>query len=162
MFQLNQNKQKTNRNSLIESIFWYFSENVGLFRFVSKQFCLFRLFRYRFETPKQAKFFSFSFMKQTETQAKQIVFWFVSIRTEFFFYCFEDTLVKSIERLHVGPKHWTGGWGERGKEDRKQKKLWPRCFQRSSRRRNTVARLTMYKTVVVKRIHGCFRGTQNI
>jgi len=25
----------------------------GLFRFVSKQFCLFRLFRYRFETPKQ-------------------------------------------------------------------------------------------------------------
>jgi hypothetical protein len=35
MFQLNRNKQKTNRNSVIESIFWYFSENVGLFRFVS-------------------------------------------------------------------------------------------------------------------------------
>jgi hypothetical protein len=30
----------------VESIF-------GLFRFVSKQFCLFRLFRYRYETPKQ-------------------------------------------------------------------------------------------------------------
>jgi hypothetical protein len=29
----------------LESIFWYFSENSGLFRFVSKQLCLFRLFR---------------------------------------------------------------------------------------------------------------------
>ncbi len=38
------NKQKTNRNSLIESIFWDFKENLGLFRFVSKQFCLFQLF----------------------------------------------------------------------------------------------------------------------
>ena len=38
MFRLNRNKQKTNRNSLIESIFWYFYEKVGLFRFVSKQF----------------------------------------------------------------------------------------------------------------------------
>ncbi len=34
-------------NSLIESIFWYFCENLGLFRFVSKHFCLFPLFRYR-------------------------------------------------------------------------------------------------------------------
>jgi hypothetical protein len=40
---------------LIESIFWHFFENLGLFRFVSKQFCLFRLFRYSFETPKQTK-----------------------------------------------------------------------------------------------------------
>jgi hypothetical protein len=35
MFRLNQNKQKTKRNSLIESIFWYFYENLvcfGLFR----------------------------------------------------------------------------------------------------------------------------------
>jgi hypothetical protein len=31
-------------NSLIESIFWYFSENLGLFRFVSRQFSLFQLF----------------------------------------------------------------------------------------------------------------------
>jgi hypothetical protein len=34
VFQLNQNKQKSNRNSFIESIFWYFSENLRLFRFV--------------------------------------------------------------------------------------------------------------------------------
>jgi hypothetical protein len=40
---------------LIESIFWYFYENLELFQFVSKQFCLFQLFRYRFETLKQTK-----------------------------------------------------------------------------------------------------------
>ncbi len=32
MFRLNRNKQKINRNSLTESIFCYFSENLGLFR----------------------------------------------------------------------------------------------------------------------------------
>ena len=63
MFRLNRNKQKTNRNSLIESIFWYFSENLGLFRFDSKQFGLLRLFQYRFETLKQTKNFSFWFHK---------------------------------------------------------------------------------------------------
>ncbi len=35
MFRLNQNKQKTHPNSLKESIFGYFSEILGLFRFVS-------------------------------------------------------------------------------------------------------------------------------
>ncbi len=55
MFRLNRNKQKTNQNSLKESIFWYFSENLGLFWFVTKQFCMFRLFRYRFKTPKQTQ-----------------------------------------------------------------------------------------------------------
>jgi hypothetical protein len=35
MFRLNRNKQKTHPNSLKESIFGYFSENVGLFQFVS-------------------------------------------------------------------------------------------------------------------------------
>ena len=34
-FQLIRNKQKTHPNSLKESIFGYFSENLGLFRFVS-------------------------------------------------------------------------------------------------------------------------------
>jgi len=34
-FRLNRNKQKTHPNSLKESIFGYFSENLGLFRFVS-------------------------------------------------------------------------------------------------------------------------------
>jgi hypothetical protein len=35
MFWLNRNKQKTHPNSLKENIFGYFSDNVGLFRFVS-------------------------------------------------------------------------------------------------------------------------------
>ncbi len=60
-FPLNRNKQKTHPNSLKESIFGNCSENLGLFRFVTKQICLFRLFRYRFETPKQTEFFSFWF-----------------------------------------------------------------------------------------------------
>ena len=34
-FRLIRNKQKTHPNSLKESIFGYFSENLGLFRFVS-------------------------------------------------------------------------------------------------------------------------------
>jgi hypothetical protein len=33
----------------------------SLFRFVTKHICLFRLFRYRFETPKQTEIFSFWF-----------------------------------------------------------------------------------------------------
>ncbi len=62
-----------------------------MFWFVSKQFCLFQLFRYRFETPKQTKtnrnkpkLFVFGFTKQTETQPKQLLFWFVSVKTEKF------------------------------------------------------------------------------
>ncbi len=35
MFRLNRNKQKTHPNRLKESTFGYFSENLGLFRFVS-------------------------------------------------------------------------------------------------------------------------------
>jgi hypothetical protein len=60
---LNQNKQKTRPSSFKESIYGCFSENLGLFRFVTKQFCLFRLFRYRFKTPKQTKIFNFWFHK---------------------------------------------------------------------------------------------------
>ena len=51
-------------------VLFFAEKNSGLFRFVSKQFCLFRLFRYRFETPKQ-----------TETDLVR----FVSGRTEIFF-----------------------------------------------------------------------------
>ncbi len=58
-----------------------------------KQFCLFRLFRYRFETPKQTETFVIGFTKQTETNAKQILFRFVSVRNRIIFVCFEDTLI---------------------------------------------------------------------
>jgi len=87
-FRLNRNKQKTNQNSLIESIFRYFSENLGLFRLASKQFCLFQLFRYRFEIPKQTEIFFFGFTKQTKTQPKQILFQFVLVWTKSFFCLF--------------------------------------------------------------------------
>ncbi len=74
MFRLNRNKQKTHPNSLKESIFGYFSENFGLFRFVTKQFCLFWLFRYRFETPKLTEIFVFGFTKQTRNRSCIVFF----------------------------------------------------------------------------------------
>ncbi len=64
MFRLNQNKQKTHPNSLKESIFGYFSENLGMFRFVSvcyETVLFVSLFWYRFETPKQTEIFCFWF-----------------------------------------------------------------------------------------------------
>jgi hypothetical protein len=56
-------------------------------------FGLFRLFRYRSETPKQTEKNWFGFAKQTKKQPKQNEFRFVSVRTEKKFDCFEDTLV---------------------------------------------------------------------
>ncbi len=53
-----------------QSIFGYFSEHLGLFRFVMK-------------------FLIFGFMKQTETNAKQILFWFVSVGTKIYFCLFQ-------------------------------------------------------------------------
>jgi hypothetical protein len=86
VFQLNQNKQKSNWNSFIESIFWYFSENLRLFRFVSICFetVLFvSVVRYRFKTPKQIetnqKFFVFGFTKQSKHNTNRScfgLFWF--------------------------------------------------------------------------------------
>jgi hypothetical protein len=76
----------SHQNSVKESIFGQFLESLGLSRFVTKQFCLFRLFRYRFETPKQTETFCFWFH---ETNAKQILFRF---EPKFIFVCFEDTL----------------------------------------------------------------------
>ncbi len=148
MFQLNRNKQKTNRNSLIESIFCYlFTENLGFFRFF-RFFglfwnSLFRFSRFYAETesvdiliePKQTedppkqfkresiwvffpkirvvsvcfgllrnssvcfgcfdtgskhrnklKSFVFGFTKQTETNAKQILFRLVLVWSEIYFW----------------------------------------------------------------------------
>ncbi len=64
---------------------WVFFRNLGLFRFVTKQFCLFPLFRYRFEKRKQTETFCYWFH---ETNAKQILFRFVSVRTENYFCLF--------------------------------------------------------------------------
>ncbi len=54
----------------------------------TKQVCLFRLFRYVFETPNKPKnlfFVSWNRLEKTETD-------FVSVQTENIFICFEDTL----------------------------------------------------------------------
>jgi hypothetical protein len=77
MFRLNRNKQKTNRNScLIESIFCFFSENLGLFRFVSVFFetVLFvsnvSIQVRKAETNRnKPKIFVFGFTKQTKTDS---------------------------------------------------------------------------------------------
>jgi hypothetical protein len=66
-------------------LFRFVSVCFGLFRFVTKQTCLFRLFLYRFE---QTEFFCFCYTKQTETNAKQILFRFVSVRTKIYFCLF--------------------------------------------------------------------------
>ena len=114
-FQLIWNKQKTHPNRIKESIFGYFSEKLGLFRFVTKQFCFFRLFRYRFETPKQTEFFSFWFH---ETNAKQILFRFVSVRTKNYFCLFrghpgwksgKNSYVPLWDRMEGGWL-WTPSW----------------------------------------------------
>ncbi len=47
---------------------------VVLVRFDLKQFCLFRLFQYRYETPKQTENLSFGFTKQTETDLVSVCF----------------------------------------------------------------------------------------
>jgi hypothetical protein len=106
MFGANRNKQKTNRNSLIERIFWYFSENFWLFRFVSVCFetILFVLVVWiqvrNIKTSRnKQKFFVFGFMKQTETQLKQILGVSVCYSSNRIF-CFEDTL--STICMYVG------------------------------------------------------------
>jgi hypothetical protein len=99
-FRLNQNKQNTHPNSLKESIFGNFSKILGcfgLFRFVTKQICLFHLFRYRFETPKLTKIFSFWFHETNRNKPKQTqnrsCFGLFRLQPKIIFVCFEDTLV---------------------------------------------------------------------
>ncbi len=75
-FDSNQEKKLTVLRTYNKELFWRF------FRFVSRKFCLFRLFRYRSETPKQSEKKFFGFAKQTEKQPKQIDFRFVSVWTE--------------------------------------------------------------------------------
>ena len=72
-FRLNRNKQKTHPNSLKESIFEYFSENLGLFRFFTKHFCL---------------FVSRNKPKQTRNRS---CFGLFRFEPKIIFVCFEDT-----------------------------------------------------------------------
>ncbi len=95
MFRLNRNKQKTNRNSLIETIFCIFMKIwscVCLFRFVSKQFWLFQNSSDCFDCfgskhQSKPKFFDFGLTKQTETKTE----------TDLVSVCFgSNTLIRAI------------------------------------------------------------------
>jgi hypothetical protein len=71
----------------------------GLFRFFSKQFCLFRLFRYRFETPKQIEIFLFFVSRNKPKQTKnRSCFSLFRFEPKFIFVCFEDTLLLAQPR----------------------------------------------------------------
>ncbi len=82
---MNRNKQKTHPNSLKESIFGNFSENLGLIR--NRSVC-FGCFDIGSKHRNKPNFFIFGFTKQTETNAKQILFRFVSVRTAIYFCLF--------------------------------------------------------------------------
>jgi hypothetical protein len=116
VFRLNRNKQKSNQNSVIEGIFWYFFHKIWGFSVCFVFFCLFRnslflLFRFYTETesfdvsiePKQTEDQPKQFDRENilgifqkkfcflchETNPKQILFRFVSVSNRnFFFVCF--------------------------------------------------------------------------
>ncbi len=73
------------------TVFGYFSENLGLFWFVTKQFCLFQLFRYRFEIRNTETNRIFLFLvsrnKPKQTQ-NRYCFGLFLVRTEIFFCLF--------------------------------------------------------------------------
>ena len=100
-FRLNQNKQKNHPNSLKESIFGYFSENLGLFRFVTKQICLFWLFRFYTKTES----FNVSIEpKQTEDPPKQFereYIWVFFRKFRVVSVCYETVLFVSDVSIQV-------------------------------------------------------------
>jgi hypothetical protein len=77
-----------------------------MFRFVTKQFCLFRLFRYRFETPKQTEIFCFWFHETNRN-----CFGLFRFEPKIIFVCFEDTLGRGVGRWDWG----VGGGEARGR-----------------------------------------------
>jgi hypothetical protein len=104
MFRLNQNKQKTNRNSLIESMFWYSSEKLGLFRFVSVYFetILFSFCFSGFDIGLKHKtnrifLFLVSQNKSKHKRAKQILFRFFFVQNNFWFVSRTPYFIASIE-----------------------------------------------------------------
>jgi hypothetical protein len=88
--------------------FGYFSENLGLFRFVSVCYetvlVCFGCFDIGSKHRNKPKLFVIGFTKQTETNAKQILFRFVSVRTENYFCLFRGhpKSHSATTRGHVG------------------------------------------------------------
>jgi hypothetical protein len=70
---------------------------LGLFRFVTKQFCLFRLFQYRFEKPKQTETFCFWFHETNRNKREtDLVSSLFRFEPKIIFVCFEDTLRRTL------------------------------------------------------------------
>ncbi len=98
----------------IHFIFGYFSENFGLFRFFSICFGLLRnssvcfgCFDIGSKNRNKTKLFVFGFTKQTETNAKQILFRFVSVRTEIYFCLFRGHPTYDPPECHPGQLAYT-------------------------------------------------------
>ncbi len=93
VFQMNRNKQKTNPISLKESIFGFFSENLGLFYRTVLIVSVVSIYVRNTETnqnkPKQTEIFWFCFHKTNWNRSCYGLFRF---ELKFFFVCFEDTL----------------------------------------------------------------------
>jgi hypothetical protein len=91
MFQLNQNKQKTYPNSLKESIYGYFSENVGLFRFVTNSPVCFGCFGIGSKHRNKPKFLFLVSRNKLEQTRNRSCFGLFRFEPNFIFVCFEDT-----------------------------------------------------------------------
>jgi hypothetical protein len=79
-----------------------FQKILGLFRFITKEICLFRLFRYRFETPKKNRIFFFLVSRNKPKQMRnRSCFGLFRFEPKFIFVCFEDTLFKA--HIHNSP-----------------------------------------------------------
>jgi hypothetical protein len=71
---------------LVENVFWRF------FRFVSRKFCLFRLFRYRSETPKQTEKMILVSQNKPKNNQNRLSLGLFRFEPKKNFDCFEDTL----------------------------------------------------------------------
>jgi hypothetical protein len=75
------------------------------FRFVSKQFCLFRLFRNGFETPKQTETNRKNYFLVSRNKPKinrnRLCFGLFRFEPKKFFVCFEDTLLRIRVKIFV-------------------------------------------------------------
>jgi hypothetical protein len=74
------------------------------FRFVSKQMCLFRLFRNGSETPKQTetnrKKYSLVSRNKPKINRNRLSFGLFRFEPKLYFDCFEDTLVVTLQSSH--------------------------------------------------------------
>ncbi len=96
-FRLNRNKQKAHPNSLKESIFGNYSKIQGCFGLLRNRSVCFGCFDIGSKHRNKPKFSLFGFTKQTETNVKQILFRFVSVRTEIYFCLFRGHKLQQIK-----------------------------------------------------------------